>query len=394
MKFDNLLRYAVRVLVSYTGEIPLHSELKNFFRENPQMGSRDRKQVSEMVYCFFRLGHSLKNISTEERILTGLFLSNHKKEQILEHLRPEWHEQIENPVEEKLEIIRSSFPDFDVLEIFPWKNLLSAGVNHRAFCMSFLEKPRLFIRVRPGQDLSLSAKLVKHKMVFRDADPGSLLPFKAYSFEGGTKLDDIFLLNREAVVQDLSSQRTALFLKPDAKKEHEAWDCCAGSGGKSILMTDLYPGCRLTVSDIRESILKNCSVRFKEAGIQPSQLFKADLTDLNDLPRQTYNFIVADLPCTGSGTWSRSPDALYFFKPESISNYRQRQGKILSNVAGRLKPGGVLVYITCSVFADENERISSFASEWGVLKLELQEMINGYGQSADSMFVSRFTKIR
>ena len=69
MKFDNLLRYAVRILAAYAGEIPLHSFLKNFFRENPQMGSRDRKQVSEMCYCFFRMGHALKNISAEERIL-------------------------------------------------------------------------------------------------------------------------------------------------------------------------------------------------------------------------------------------------------------------------------------------------------------------------------------
>jgi 16S rRNA (cytosine967-C5)-methyltransferase len=393
MKFDNLLRYAVRVLTSYTGEFPLQSWLKTFFRENPQMGSRDRKQVSEMAYCYFRLGHSLKNISKEDRILTGLFLCNDEKEQILEHLRPEWYEQMEEPLEGKLEIVHSLFPEFDPLEIFPWKNLLSAGIDHRSYCISFLEKPRLFIRVRPGRDSSLKAKLIKHNIEFLDADPDSILPFKAYSFAGGTKLDDIFLMNREAVVQDLGSQSTALFMKRDEKIEKEAWDCCAGSGGKSILLTDLFPGCMLTVSDIRESILKNLSARFKEAGIETSRLFKADLTDKNDLPRQSYNFIVADLPCTGSGTWSRNPEALYFFNPDSISNYRQRQEKILSNISGRLTTGGTLVYITCSVFADENERVATFASSSGVLKLENQEMITGYGRAADSMFVSRFVKV-
>ena len=257
MKFDNLLRYAVRILEAYAGEIPLQGCLKNFFRENPQMGSRDRKQVSEMCYCFFRMGHALKNISAEERIISGIFLSNQHQEQILEQLRPDWHMLVEKTLEEKLEIISLKFPDFQLTEIFPWKNLLSAGMDHRAFCLSFLEKPRLFIRVRPGKEQVLTTKLTEHKIEFHDADPHSLLPFKAYSFNGGTKLDNVFLLNREAVVQDLSSQRTALFLKPDAKREFEAWDCCAGSGGKSILLTDLNPGCRLTVSDIRESILKN-----------------------------------------------------------------------------------------------------------------------------------------
>jgi 16S rRNA (cytosine967-C5)-methyltransferase len=392
MKFDNLLRYAVRIIAAYAGEIPLQSFLKNFFRGNPQMGSRDRKHVSEMCYCFFRLGHALKNISAEERILTGIFLSNHHQEQILEQLRPEWHEQIENPLDEKLQIISAKFPDFQLTDLFPWKNLISADIDHRALCLSFLKKPRLFVRVRPGHEKTLTAKLTEHKIKYCDADPGSLLPFKTYSFSGGTKLDNVYLPNREAVVQDLSSQQTALFLKPDAKREFEVWDCCAGSGGKSILLADLYPGCRLTVSDIRESILKNLSVRFKEAGIEPASLFSADLTDQNDIPRQSFNFIVADLPCTGSGTWSRTPEALYYFRPEVIPNYRQRQEKILSNIVRRLKPDGILVYITCSVFADENEQISAGLLKSGNMKLEKQEILGGYGRRSDTLFAARFIK--
>jgi 16S rRNA (cytosine967-C5)-methyltransferase len=393
MKFDNLLRYAVRILALYAGEIPLHSFLKNFFRENPQMGSRDRKQVSEMCYCFFRMGHALKNIPLEERILSGIFLTNNHHEQILEQLRPEWHLKIENALEEKLEMISLKFPGFMVTDIFPWKNLISDGMDHEAFCLSFLEKPRLFIRVRPAREQELTEKLIQHKLDYRNADPGSQLPFKTFSFSGATKLDNVFLLNREAVIQDLSSQKTALFLKPDAKREFEAWDCCAGSGGKSILMTDLYPGCRITVSDIRESILKKLSNRFRDAGIEPANLFSADLTDQNDIPRQSFNFIVADLPCTGSGTWSRTPEALYYFNPETISNYRQRQERILSNIVRRLKPNGVLVYITCSVFADENERISARLLESGNMKLEMEAIIKGYKDFADSMYVARFTKL-
>ena len=394
MKFDNLLRYAVRILAAYKWEIPLAGWLKNYFRENPQMGSRDRKQVSEMVYCFFRLGHSLKNISPEERILAGLFLSNPEQEPILEYLQPDWHAQVGLPLREKLDILSKKHPDFDVLEIFPWQNALSAGIDHRSYCLSFLAKPRLFIRVRPGQEQVLTAKLKNQGLELRDADPGGELPFRTFSFAGGTKLDNLFLLNREAVIQDLSSQRTALVLKPDGKKEFEAWDCCAGSGGKSILLADLYPGCHLTVSDIRETILKNLSIRFTDAGIRPTHLFQADLTDQNDLPRQSFNFITADLPCTSSGTWSRSPEALYYFDPQSITTYRQRQEKILSNVCTRLKPGGTLVYITCSVFTDENEKVVSGLLESGSMKLEQQELICGYEKQADSMFAARLLKVR
>jgi 16S rRNA (cytosine967-C5)-methyltransferase len=392
MIIDNLQRYAVRILDVYSGDIPLQGWLKNFFRENPQMGSRDRRQVTEMVYCYYRLGHSLKNISKSERIIAGLFLSNSKKEPLLEFLQPDWCELVERPMEEKLEVVRMKFPDFDLLEIFPWKNLLSEGIDHRAYCLSFLEKPRLFIRVRPGREKAIIDKLVKHQIEFRDADPQTTLPFRAYSFANTTKLDGVFRLNFEAVIQDLSSQRTALFLKKGGNKISEAWDCCSGSGGKSILLTDINPGCRLTVSDIRESILNNLRKRFIEAGMPSPVFFKADLTDQNDLPKQMFPFILADLPCTGSGTWSRSPEAMYFFDPQSISSFRQRQEKILSNINSRLKPGGTLVYITCSVFAEENEGVKSYIISRGKLNAGQSELILGYYQSADSMYVTRMEK--
>ena len=120
--------------------------------------------------------------------------------------------------------------------------------------------------------------------------------------------------------------------------------------------------------------------------------FKADLTDQNDLPKQMFPFILADLPCTGSGTWSRTPEAMYFFDPQSISNFRQRQEKILSNINSRLKPGGTLVYITCSVFAEENEGVTSFIMKPGKLNAGQSALILGYHEAADSMYVSRMEK--
>jgi 16S rRNA (cytosine967-C5)-methyltransferase len=392
MVIDNLLRYVVRILDAYGGDIPLQGWLKNFFRENPQMGSRDRRMVTEMVYCYFRLGHALKGIPKEQRVITGLFLSNQKKEPILEHLQPDWYAQVEHSTKDKIEIVRLKYPDFQVTEIFPWKNQLSPGIDHLSYCLSFLERPKLFIRIRPGKEKLVKDKLHRHQIEYQDADPLSTLPFTVCSFPGSTKLDGVFVLNAEAVIQDLSSQRTAIYLKKGDNKISEAWDCCAGSGGKSIMLTDLNPGCQLTVSDIRESILNNLQKRFKEAKLSAPKLFKADLTDRNDLPKQMFPFIVADLPCSGSGTWSRTPEALYFFDPQTISTFRQRQEKILSNVISRLKPGGTLVYITCSVFAAENEGVSSRLLETAKLTLVQQEAVSGYDQQADSMFAARLLK--
>jgi len=393
MKFDNLLRYAVRILNAYQGETPLAGWLKNFFRENPQMGSRDRKQVSEMVYSYFRLGHALKNIPQEERILSGLFLSHPQQEPILDYFRPAWNQVRSAPLEDKLKVVKTKFQEFDELQIFPWAALLSEGINHRNFCLSFLSRPKLFLRVRPGKGMTVQEKLNENGLSFQIIDADSGLPFPCYALESGVRLDDVLALNQDAVIQDLNSQRTAGVLKPDSKKEFEAWDCCSGSGGKAILLQDLFPECKLTVSDIRDSILKNLSVRFREAGVQPNQMFQADLTDANDLPRQSYNYILADLPCSGSGTWGRTPEALYFFEPGFIDPYRQRQEKILSNVISRLKPNGDLIYITCSVFADENERISSVVSGTGQLKKVMERLYTGYQEDADTMYAVRFVKL-
>lgn len=392
MVIDNLLRSAVRILDAYQGEIPLQGWLKNFFRENPQMGSRDRRMVTEMVYCYFRLGHALKDIPKEARIIAGLFLSNQKREPILEHLHPDWSAQIEASTEEKIEIVQLKYPDFQVSEIFPWKNQLSPGVDHLRYCLSFLERPKLFIRIRPGRERQVKEKLNRHQIEYQDADPGSTLPFTVCSFPSATKLDGVFVLNAEAVIQDLSSQRTALYLKKGDHKNSEAWDCCAGSGGKSIMMIDLNPGCQLTVSDIRESILNNLKKRFTEAKLSAPKFFKADLTDQNDLPKQMYPFIVADLPCSGSGTWSRTPEALYFFDPQTISTFRQRQERILTHVVSRLKTGGVLVYITCSVFEAENEQIGAYLARLPNFNIERQGLLTGYDEQADSMYAVKLVK--
>ncbi len=394
MKFDNLLRYALRIIAAYAGEKPLHIWLKDFFRANPQMGSSDRKLAGEMVYCFYRLGHSAGISPESDRILTGLFLSNDAPVELLAYFRPEWNEAIAIPLEEKLNRVREKFPDFSPAEIFPWRDLLSLSIDHSAFCSSFLIKPDLFIRVRPGREKQVQKKLSNTQTAFRHCGNGDQFNFEAYSFANGTRLEQILELNRDAVIQDLSSQKTGTLMKMvmDPEKKILAWDCCAGSGGKAILLADLYPGLNLTVSDIRKSILENLRLRFVEAGISRYHAFHADLALENDIPKESFHLIVADLPCTGSGTWSRTPESVFFFDPRGIERHRDRQQKILSNIIPCLRPGGLLVYVTCSVFAMENEEMVKFIEVAGGLKPVRQEMFEGYRDRADSMFAASFQK--
>jgi len=388
MKYDNQLRYAVQIIETFNGEMPLHNWLKNFFREHKQMGSKDRKQASEMVYCFYRLGHAAKDSSAEENILTGLFLCNHSSNEILQYFKPTWNEQIGLSLEEKMAII--SHP-LQLKKIFPWTDQLSDNIDHPVFCESFLQQPDLFIRLRPGFQNAVREKLNQHSIDYREISPECL------AFANATKLDELIELNREAVIQDLNSQKVGSFFEiphnSSSDKTRKVWDCCAGSGGKSIMLFDIHPGIELTVSDIRESVLANLKNRFQEAGIKEYHSFPADLTKQNTkskMPYASYDLIIADLPCSGSGTWGRNPDSLYFFDINEAGRYQAMQKKILSNIIPCLKKEGVLIYITCSVFKKENEEVVDFVQQNFNLRTENIELLKGYDQKADSLFVARF----
>jgi len=102
--------------------------------------------------------------------------------------------------------------------------------------------------------------------------------------------------------------------------------------------------------------------------------------------------IIADVPCSGSGTWSRTPEQLYFFQEIKIEEYSKLQKRIASNAIPELQPGGSFVYITCSVFKKENEDVAMHIKENFHLQLRQMEVLKGYDKKADSMFVALFEK--
>ena len=104
------------------------------------------------------------NTSTEEKILTGLFLCSDESNEILAALKPEWNEKCELPLNEKLLIINSSLL---ISEFFPWKEELSEGIDHEDFCRSFFIQPDLFLRLRPGKEKIVIQKLKQAGIDFK-----------------------------------------------------------------------------------------------------------------------------------------------------------------------------------------------------------------------------------
>jgi 16S rRNA (cytosine967-C5)-methyltransferase len=233
--------------------------------------------------------------------------------------------------------------------------------------------------------------------------PHEFIPPSTVRLPNGFKIGELFTPDKEIVIQDYSSQRIAPFLQLPPPLNF--WDTCAASGGKSILAFDLNPGIVITASDIRESILRNLRQRFRQAGIRNYRSFVADLTasgstgltdptaltGQNPLPEliPPQDLILTDVPCTGSGTWGRTPEELYFFDPAKIGRYNEWQKKIVLNTIPHLAKDACFVYSTCSVFKKENEEMVDFIGQSSGLRPDRVEQIKGYEEKADSMFAAR-----
>ncbi len=388
MKAENQLKTFQRILAEYPALTPLNKFLPGFYRQNKQMGATDRRIAGRLVYNYFRLGRALPVLPADERLFIAEFLCNTQLNSFLQYFKPEWAGCVGFSTDEKLNIVKAAYPEFNLNEVFPWTSKLSAGIDKDAFLRSFFAQPDLFIRVYKGFEQDVKIALNAAGIVFKDEGYG------CFALPNGTRLEAVIPNPHWYEVQDFSSQQTAQFFKP--RKLDNWWDACAASGGKSLLLHNLEPTVKLVVSDIRDSILSNLDERFQQTGVTKYQKKLLDLTQNNDLLLHDYEFdgIILDAPCSGSGTWGRTPEIISQFDAGKIEFFQGLQQKIARNVVKYLKPGKPLIYITCSVFKVENEDVVDFMVKELGLKVEEQRVLKGYGNKGDTMFVARLTALK
>lgn len=165
-------------------------------------------------------------------------------------------------------------------------------------------------------------------------------------------------------VQDEGSQLIAALT--DAQPGMRVVDFCAGAGGKTLaLAAAMQNRGSIVACDIVKGRIDRASVRLRRAGVHNVQ--RRVLGGVRDpwIKRHAAGFdrVLVDAPCTGSGTWRRNPDQRWRMGPDSLESLNREQSAILDSAARLVKPGGRLVYATCSFFRDENEaQIEAFVA--------------------------------
>jgi 16S rRNA (cytosine967-C5)-methyltransferase len=387
--FHRYLSYAIAILEKYNGLEPFHIFLKKYFSVNKKHGSKDRKQITSLCYNYFRVGYAVSSsIDISEKLLLATFLVEKKFSPLLENLKPEWNEHIHQDTSSKIEMVKDLF---SLEKLFPFQDEISEQINFENFCFAFLIQPKLFIRIRPGYKNTVFDKLESAHISFEKINENCL------AFSNNEKVSEILNLDKEAVIQDYNSQQTLDLLTSYMNPPTSAislWDCCAASGGKSILAFDLLKNIKLTVTDTRKSTLENLQRRFEKAGIKNYHSFVTDLSisSQQKMISESMDLIIADVPCSGSGTWARTPEQLHFFSKKKIEEYSTLQQKIVSNASEWLKENGYLLYITCSVFKKENEENVVFFQKNLNLQFIKSEYLKGYKMQADTLFAALFKK--
>lgn len=361
-------QHIATIIETYNGGIPLTHFLKNYFRQYPKLGSRDRKILSEMAYSWYRCSKGLdEELSFDDKIKACLKLTGANSK----HIQP----FLEGGPEAEL----------DIENLFPFSIELSKGIEKTVWLSSMLQQPDVFLRMRKN---GIVVKLLKeHNIPFKNIEENCI------AVANGTAIDKI-LPEDSYVIQDASSQKTTEYFRP--RDGEHWWDCCSGAGGKSLALCDANKNIELTVTDRRESILHNLISRFQQYHLAIPTYHILDVSDKVQVSRllakRQFDNIICDVPCSGSGTWARTPEQLYYFEERILYDLPALQTTIATHAAEYLKPGGRLFYITCSVFLKENEEVvNAIIKNTGLLP-EHQQVINGIEEKADSMFIAVLKK--
>lgn len=388
-----LVEKAGNFIKLYSGETPLAESLRMHFKTHKNMGINDRRKFSHLVFSYYRIGRLLSGSSLTDNIMFSSFLIGTDETMIIKaicnlfgFIKPA---DFELPINEKVKRLQEKGRISADVKIFPYPELLSKDVDEAGYAWSLFKPSLTYIRVRKNYVNAVLSDLKENNLEPVISDRNN----ECLGFEPGLKLTLLDTFEKGMfVVQDFNSQLT-LNDMPQLKSSDFWWDCCCGAGGKSLLFKEKFPGNRIIMTDNRKSVLENAKIRMQQAGYDMPEIIQMDLVN-GKIPenfKNKFDGIIADVPCSGSGTWARTPEQVHFFRPYALNEFTEKQQRILHNINPALKKGGYLLYITCSVFKAENEDMVEMLKKSGY-ELISMKMLEGWNKQADSLFTALLRK--
>jgi len=354
-------------------ERPADGVLSNHFKIHREMGHADRGRIAELIYAILRHLRSLRDVvsrsqppsSNEARYLVFAALVRLQGRNLreIEHLikgeDTEWFSRLKSAGQTKGgAAVRHEWPDW--LE----SALTSMTLEEAdALAHSLLHPAPLDLRVNPlhARRPEILAQLEKHGIVAKET------PYSPW----GMRLEGKPAIQRHPAfvkgdmeVQDEGSQILAALVAP--KRGEMVLDFCAGAGGKTLLLGALMKNTgRLYAADISEKRLSKLGPRVARAGLSNVQTIRLAHERDDRIQRLAGKFdrVLVDAPCSGTGTLRRNPDLKWRQTEAQLTELSDLQRKILDAAAPLVRPGGTLVYATCSLLAQENTFIQQAFSD-------------------------------
>ncbi len=370
---------------------PADSVLHDFFRKRHALGARDRAFVADAVYGVLRRKRTVEHLApgaTPRRMLLAYLarvdgVSVRELAAVLEEDESAWLAQVKAlPLDDLPLAVRAEMPDWIV-------ERLRSGLTEQeilALARGLNEPAPLDLRVntvradRAQAQSALAASGIA-------AAPTRYSPV-------GLRVEGRPPLNRHSAflsgaieVQDEGSQLLGVLVAP--RRHDLVVDFCAGAGGKSLMLGALMRSQgRIYAFDVSAARLARLGPRLKRSGL--SNLHPAPIRDENDTKIKRLagkiDRVLVDAPCSGLGTLRRNPDLKWRQSPQSIEELKAKQAAILRSAARLAKPGGRLVYATCSLLREENEDIvdAFLAADPDFRQLDCAQILREAGVALDT----------
>lgn len=343
---------------------PLDQNLKRIFRDNPKLGSKDRRLIGNAIFGFFRWYGWLKPLMEDQlnlALLLGYLLDANEITPTVGF----WSETcglFENVL---VNLAKIPADESELLNRKKWVQSLSENASsiEQLFpdwlpslqpqqLIAIQKRPPVWLRLRKTSLNDFFSQLETKRVTYnreatipnaiRIASPINLSEYRAFR-EGAME------------VQDISSQGVGLTANPTSGENW--WDVCAGAGGKSLHLADLMQGKGEVIStDIREKSLVNLEKRAKTAKLKNITISHWD-GETPPFGDREFDGVLVDAPCSGSGTWRRNPALRWYYSVQELQHFSELQLKILQLASKYVRLQGSLVYSTCSLIPQEKQKV-------------------------------------